>query len=149
MSFVLAYLSFFRLPKSTLAGWSSAGREPGFRDDSTSSRTDATFLLFFVLPSDLGGINTAHYTGAITYTPVTQAAYWTVALGGAKGEETLRRDDSTFAEFPLLFLRQSDLPQSLSLESLPSSTPEPLSSTDPTRTSRSCTSKFLERRTCL
>ncbi|CED82068.1 aspartic protease [Phaffia rhodozyma] len=30
----------------------------------------------------LGGINSAHYTGAITYTPVTQKAYWTIALGG-------------------------------------------------------------------
>ena len=99
MSFVLAYLSFFRLPKSTLARWSSAGRETGFRDDSTSFRTDATFLLF-VLPSDLGGINTAHYTGAITYTPVTQAAYWTVALGGAKGEKASKLCDATIR--PLL-----------------------------------------------
>jgi hypothetical protein len=36
------------------------------------------------LSADLGGINPAKYTGAITYTPVTQANYWTVALGGIK-----------------------------------------------------------------
>lgn len=31
----------------------------------------------------LGGANTAKYTGAITYTPVTQQAYWTVTQNAA------------------------------------------------------------------
>jgi len=31
----------------------------------------------------LGGVNPDHYTGAITYVPVTQQMYWNVALGGA------------------------------------------------------------------
>lgn len=31
---------------------------------------------------DFGGINTARYTGSITYTPVTRQGYWQFALGG-------------------------------------------------------------------
>lgn len=36
--------------------------------------------------TDLGGINSDHYTGDITYTPVTEEQWWTVALDGVSRE---------------------------------------------------------------